>query len=719
MRKIGYFILSGSLLLAISGCNSLTMKRQSPSPSLNISAYSDREFLHKFDPSISYSLVSSSYVGPRSVLASLTKGESIDEIALSGNGRYVVFSSRDKLHPEAKTGVLNVYRRSIDPEGALGPVELVSFHSMETLATPCGSQSVSRDAVDRDAYGISVSYDGSRIAFVSAATNMTPRLTCDPTTKVNTFVEKTVWKTPQAYLADMNTGIVELVSGSVPLDSNEAGKIPNFAPVREVSVSGNGKIVAYASYSADSIQLAPDMTKDSFDKIFVFDTQTKKTGLASAPMPGKVLNGDSYQPVLNDKGNVLAFTSEANLSPDDRTAGTDLDAGTAGISNIYRAEFALVGDSPDFSNRIKLDIMDADANSTVVTSMFGASHPSITADGKHVAFQSARPQREIIDGIVPNGVSPFADYRGIHVYVTNADTGKTSVVSLREFTSGGGNTFSNFETVTSNFNPTISPNGKYLLFTNDAKDTYMTGKMKGYTGALPTVHPNPKATHSCANLQTTSTEKQTVTPNEPKSSFVLEVGWRDAISMQCIPAINPNTYGKLQVYRVELDLSGSAPQLVDLKPVSTTPPLTVGNFMTNWWESPLADGPKGEKRYQINFGKTIQVLYGDRNSLSALQGVSDNEQVVFLSGAENLFGSRIDLAKVDRNLLRADGFYKNVPPADVIYLLKDVRAKIYPLGAVDYYPANNLDPIEFYYDQKAVNNLNGFIYSQGIKGIEK
>lgn len=696
-------------------------------------------------------------MGPRSVLASLSKGESIDEIALSGNGRYVVFSSRDKLHPEAKTGVLNVYRRSIDPEGALGPVELVSFRPIETLATPCGSRSVSRDAVDRDAYGISVSYDGSRIAFVSSATNMAPRLICDPEAKVNTFVEQTVWITPQAYLTDMNTGLVELVSGSVSLDSNEAGKISNFFPVREVSVSGNGKIVAYTSYSVDSIKLASDMTKGSFDKIFVFDTQTKKTALVSAPMAGKVLNGDSYQPVLNDKGNVLAFTSEANLSPDDRTAGTDLDAGTTGISNIYRAEFALVGDSPDFSNRIKLDIMDADVNSTVVTSAFGASHPSITADGKHVAFQSTRPQSAIIDGWIPNGLNAFVLYAGMHIYITNASTGKTTMVSMKEFTSGGGKTFSNFEDAVSSFNPTISPNGKYLLFTNDARDTYMTGKMKNYTAPVPPplVHPaGLKVKFSCANLQTSSVENQAIQINNDggvvmpgeRAVWAIGFGWRKALNLRCIPGLQPNTYGKLQVYRLELDLSGSAPQVADLKPVSTTPPLAVGNFVTDWWDKTIdfpdggkrvTDLPGGGKRYQNRYGVVTQVLYGDRHSMSTYQGVSDNERVVFLSGADNLFGSRINKTKVDTLLLRGDGFYKNVPPVDTISIIKDLRiwacnrtnGCILPGGSPGdaagdvyknlYYPNNPLDPFEFYYDQRAVNDMNGFIYTNGIYQIEK
>src|SRR3954452_6055457 len=80
------------------------------------------------------------------------------------------------------------------------------------------------------------------------------------------------------------------------------------------TVSTDGRFVAFESF-ADG--LSPD-DDDSVLNVYVRDTQTGVTELASRSTGGAGANGDSAQPTISADGSRVAFVSEAgNLDPAD------------------------------------------------------------------------------------------------------------------------------------------------------------------------------------------------------------------------------------------------------------------------------------------------------------------------------------------------------------------------------------------------------------------
>lgn len=628
-------------------------------------------------------------------------GSGAIESIISGDGKFFIFTSKDPLHPKAKKDVVNVYRRSIDTQGNMGAVELVSFLPPTTLYTPCQTTSLPMDTPDGNSYNIASSYDGNIITFLSQATNLSPTLYCETATDPH-LTKTSEFTSVQAYRMDMTTSSLDLVSGySV---TGQAGKSPNFLSTHGVTVSGNGRMVAYTSPDC-GIDSLPKELQIPFDKICMYDSSTKKTTLVSAPAPMRELNGHSFQPVLNDSGNVLAFTSYANLIPEDKTPVT---AKGIEVSNIYRIEFPLVAGVPDFSRRSKIEIVDADTNSAFsTTGIFGSSSPSITADGRYVLFQSAMPPGKMIDGWGPNGITTIVDYAGIFIYITDAQSGKTSLVSVQQSESGGSKTFAllDYTKQQNSFNAFITPNGKYVSFTTDAL-AYTNTKMKQYNSPVPGIG------LSCNSMLFSSLENQTlqIERGVPQMAKLWGNGWKSA--RDCLSAINPNTYGKSQVYMAELDFSG-APRVSNVLPLSITPPLIIGNFVTDWWKTPLSP-----TEVLIKYGPVWQSLFGDKNSISGTQGISDDKRIVFLSAADNLNGSKLDRIILERKLLNADGTYEYVPPSDVVYILKNPLQR-QVLREFYYEPENPFESVELYYNQVSSKGYYPFIYTQGAVGVEQ
>ncbi|MFN8510922.1 MAG: hypothetical protein U0Z75_10280 [Deinococcaceae bacterium] len=702
--KYRYLFAIPFLSLAALSCNSLSphsssqLVTPSGSPIYPVQNYTP-------DTSLDFSPVSPSFSGPSPVLKS---SQYADESIISGNGKFVIFTSRNQLHPKAQKDVLNVYRAPIDNEGKIGSIELVSFRPATTLSTPgCSYRSIYFDVPDGNSFGISSSYDGNVITFLSQASNLSPYLSCDTKTSTGTLTEKWSIPTTQAYRMDMSTSTLDLVSGVSVKD--QAGKSPTFLFVSDVAVSGNGRIVAYSSPECGSLT-PPKGSEVPYNKICAYDSTTGKVFNVSVPSPVKELNGHSIEPVLSDKGNVIAFTSYANLIPDDKTP-MPADPNENTISNIYRIEFPLVGDAPDFTKVTSFKLMDSDIDSLFGSGIFGGSNPSITADGRYVVFQSTKPPGKIIDGWKPNGSSVIKDYAGVYIYITDATTDKTSIVSVSQSTSGVTKKFDYINPIGeeySSFNASISPNGKYIMYTTSALDVYTNDNMKKYGRMIFGIGA------SCSNMMFSSVENETAVHSKGDVQYFKKIdkGWKEV--KNCLSAVNPDTYGKTQVYLAEIETSG-VPEVKNVLPISVTGAMTIGHFITDL-KSVSVDGTTKPVHY---YGEVKQVLYGDKNSMSGKQAVSDGGKRVFLSGAENLYGSQFDMVKIKSAMKNADGYYDNVPPPDVAYILKNPILKYDPIGGYWWEPKNEYDSIELYYDQKSVKGYVPFIYAGGIVGIEK
>ncbi|MFN8509983.1 MAG: hypothetical protein U0Z75_05410 [Deinococcaceae bacterium] len=219
---------------------------------------------------------------------------------------------------------------------------------------------------------------------------------------------------------------------------------------------------------------------------------------------------------------------------------------------------------------------------------------------------------------------------------------------------------------------------------------------------------------SCSNLMFSSVENETAVHSKGDVQYFKKIdkGWKEV--KNCLSAVNPDTYGKTQVYLAEIETSG-VPEVKNVLPISVTGAMTIGHFITDL-KSVSVDGTTKPVHY---YGEVKQVLYGDKNSMSGKQAVSDGGKRVFLSGAENLYGSQFDMVKIKSAMKNADGYYDNVPPPDVAYILKNPVLKYDPIGGYWWEPKNEYDSIELYYDQKSVKGYVPFIYAGGIVDIEK
>ncbi|MFN8510080.1 MAG: hypothetical protein U0Z75_05915 [Deinococcaceae bacterium] len=707
--KYRYLFAIPFLSLAALSCNSLSP--HSSTPPLSPSFYdptTKQYWNYSPDTSLDFSPVSPSFSGPSPVLKS---SQYADESIISGDGKFIIFTSRNQLNPKAQKDVLNVYRAPIDNEGKLGSIELVSFRPPNTLSiSGCSSQSVSFDVPNSDSFGISSSYDGNVITFLSQASNLSPSLSCDTKTSTAKLTDKWTVPNTQAYRMDMSTSTLDLVSGVSVKD--QAGKSPTFFSVSDVAVSGNGRIVAYSSPECGSLT-PPKGSEVPYNKICAYDSTTGKVFNVSVPSPLKELNGHSISPVLSNKGNVIAFTSYANLIPDDKTI-MPVDPNENTISNIYRIEFPLVGDAPDFTKVTSFKLMDADRDSTYGSGVFGSSNPTITANGRYVVFQSTKPPEKIVDGWKPNSATVIKDYAGVFIYMTDAITDKTSIISVSQSSEYKVKTFDYLNALGqdySSFNPSVSPNGVYVTFTSNASDVYLNQDMKKYSKRMPAVGV------SCSNLMFSSLEEQAVLfdPGTPQTTRTVEKGWKEV--KNCLSALNPDTYGKTQVYLAEVSMASGVPEVKDILPTSITKPMVIGHFVTDPWKKRVTVG--GTSILMGYWGEVKQVLYGDKNSFSGKQSTSDYGKRVFLSGAEDLYGSQFDMDKIKAKLKNSDGYYDYVPPADVAYVLKNPVLRYEAVGGYWWEPGNVYDPVGLYYDQKESGGYAPFVYTDGVWGFEK
>ena len=191
------------------------------------------------------------------------------------------------------------------------------------------------------------------------------------------------------------------------------------------ALSGNGKVVAFASYADNLVTGDTNGAQD----IFVRNLETGQTRRVSVRSNGMQANADSFNPVLSKNGQVVAFYSIAtNLVPGDTNFAQDVFVHYLRTGKTKRVSVDSSGVQTPFGNG-------------------DSSNPSLSADGKIVAFESSATT------LVPgdsNGVS-------CDVFVRNLQTGQTTLASID---SGG------LQTIFSSYNATLSADGTVVAFTS-------------------------------------------------------------------------------------------------------------------------------------------------------------------------------------------------------------------------------------------------------------
>src|SRR4028119_1731469 len=315
---------------------------------------------------------------------------------------------------------------------------------------------------NRGSYNASISADGRFVAFSSDASNIVPG---DTNSDRDIFVRDT--------LTNTTTRV------SVDSAGNQANNGSNYP-----SISADGRFVAFDSNASNLIS---EDTNNTYD-ICVRDTLTNTTTRVSVDSAGNQGNDRSEGASISADGRFVAFQSHAsnivpgdtNLRPDifvrDRltntTTGVSVDsAGNQGngsssdpsisadgrfVAFESRASNIVPG---DINRRDDIFVRDTLTNTTTRVSVDSAGNPayissynaSISADGRFVAFSSDA------SNIVPGDTNSDRD-----IFVRDTLTNTTTRVSV----DSAGN-----QTNNGSYSPSISADGRFVAFYSDSSNT--------------------------------------------------------------------------------------------------------------------------------------------------------------------------------------------------------------------------------------------------------
>jgi len=181
--------------------------------------------------------------------------------------------------------------------------------------------------------------DGRYVVFISSAT----------------FAGST-GKHRQIFWRDRNTGTTKLVSSSA---SGEEGNGDSYYP----AISGDGKSVAFESYSTNLVE----NDKNGLRDVFVWHSATGKIKTVSVGKNGTAADAESYEASVSGDGNLIAFTSTAsNISVVEKDVSNN---------NVFLRDMVL-----DTTIMISIDPKTKKGG--------GGSKPSISFDGNRIAFYS-------------------------------------------------------------------------------------------------------------------------------------------------------------------------------------------------------------------------------------------------------------------------------------------------------------------------------------------
>ena len=149
------------------------------------------------------------------------------------------------------------------------------------------------------------------------------------------------------------------------------------------SISADGRYVAFNSLASN---LTPDQRRcpkpaqvaGTCDyQVFLHDRETRMTSLVSVSTSGEPANGQSALPSISDDGRYVAFLSTAtNLAPN---RPSPLDGTTEARSHVY------------VRDRVTGITEQVSMGASGQPGTGDGSYPSISADGRHVAFVSGSP----------------------------------------------------------------------------------------------------------------------------------------------------------------------------------------------------------------------------------------------------------------------------------------------------------------------------------------
>ncbi len=288
----------------------------------------------------------------------------------------------------------------------------IYIHAIDTGTTERITDNINGLGSDGDSQAPSIDADGNFVAFQSAATDL---VAGDANGRVDVFVYNTT---------NATTDLISLNFNGLGTDGDST------AP----SISADGNFVAFQSEATDLVAGDANGRVD----IFVYDATNATTDLISLNFNGLGTDGDSTAPSISADGSLVAYQS----------AATDLVPG-------------------DVNGQIDIFVTDLDAGNTEIISIdvFGqgadgdSTSPSISADGRFVAFQS-----EATDLV-------FGDSNGqIDIFIWDRQNNNMVRINLNE----AGNQAQGSDSLA----PAISADGKFVAF-DSAADNLVANDTNG------------------------------------------------------------------------------------------------------------------------------------------------------------------------------------------------------------------------------------------------
>ena len=318
-------------------------------------------------------------------------------LSISDNGRFVVFS--------------------VDPE-YIYFAQYIYLHDLETEMTERIDITTSGEPATRWSIQPSVSADGRYVAFSSSAPDLVEGDT-NGTTNVDTNIGDDI------FVRDRNTGITERVSvSSSGMQSDHISKSP--------SISADGRFVAFESRATNLVMGDTNGVND----VFIHDRNTKITERLSVSSSQEQANNISFDPSISADGRYVAFVSRAN----------NLVEGDTNEINDAFVHDRVTG----ITERVNVSSNGEQADYDLQYSTYYSLSPSISADGRYVAFESPATN------LVPNDTNKSHD-----VFVRDRQTNVTKRASVSK--NGAQGTLSSQA-------PSISSDGRHVGFSSFAKN---------------------------------------------------------------------------------------------------------------------------------------------------------------------------------------------------------------------------------------------------------
>lgn len=341
-------------------------------------------------------------------------------VGISGDGRYVVFSSEaPNLVTDDILGHRDVFLRDrdTDEDGIYDEPGFVLTTRISVCGViDCGGIEDPND----DSWEVAISADGNVIAFTSDASNLIPG---DNNAARDVFIyNRTTGNTQRVSVRDI-TGV----------EANNKSEHP--------FLNEDGTIVAFRSLATNLLSVADGNT---FADIFVRDVPFNRT----YRVPGTVIpDGESAHPTLSADGNFVAFSSLA----------TNLGVDNPGVRDVFLHD-RLGGTTVMASSAVGEGNCDAIEGSVFQPDSF---YPFISGNGQYVAFASRCNLDDFTDGLEDDDLDS-----DIFVFDALDLLDPIDRVSISFFGEAANR---------DSFSPSISYDGRYIAFASNATnlDVYL------------------------------------------------------------------------------------------------------------------------------------------------------------------------------------------------------------------------------------------------------